>query len=120
MNMGSGKGILSEDAFPSGFHAGVNFDKRWSGRRKITLSYDYENRDGRKSQLLALQAWFPWTDAGKFGFSAARQLQGSLDRFAKWHFSVMWHFDSVKYLPGFEDESETKSLPQRGAGAGRK
>ncbi len=120
LNMGSGKGNLSSDAFPSGFHLGCNFDKRWSGGRKLSFNYDFENREGRKSQLLGIQAWFSWTDAGRLGFSAARQLEGSLDRFAKWQFSVMWRFDSAKYLPGAESEDEAESRSRSQSGPGRK
>jgi hypothetical protein len=120
MHMGSGKGILDDSAFPSGSHAAIQVTKRWDKNKKLILSYDIESRDGRKSQLLGVQAWMPWTDAGRLGFSAARQLQGSLDRFAKWQFSIIWRFDSADHLPGVELESEVESRSSRQSPGGRK
>lgn|GEM_PF-1448870 len=110
MNIGSSRTALDDDAFPNGFHLGANFD--WYRRRgsRFALAWDYQDRNGRRSQLVGVQAWFPWTESGSMGLKVSRELQGSLDRPAAWYFTVSWRFDSSRYRPGVV-EDETAPLP---------
>jgi hypothetical protein len=94
-NMDSGRDNLTEAAFPNGFHLGasVNFYRGRGGR--YSLDYDYQNRDGRRSQLAGVQAWMPWGGDGSFGLKVAREMQGTLDRPAAWYFTLAWRLDSA-------------------------
>ena len=102
-NMNSSMDFLNEEsAFPSGFHLGGAFNWYRGRNSRLAMSYDYHNREGRRSQLVGLQAWVPWTENGSVGFKASRELQGSLDRPAAWYFTVSFRLDSNKYRPNYE------------------
>jgi len=101
-HMGSGKDYLIDFAFPSGWRLGATFDwYRGSGGR-FGLGYDYEDRDGRQSQLLSARLWFPWAERAAIGLEAAREIAGTLDRPAAWYFTVSWRLNSAKYRAGRE------------------
>ena len=105
MNMSSGKDLLNEDAFPDGWELGAAATwYRGRGARAV-LSYDLKNRDGRKSQLLGVQWWAPWTADGSVGLKVARELQGNLHGPAVWYFTLAWRFDSPSRRPGAEIEA---------------
>lgn len=100
-NMNSAKDyLLGEMAFPSGFHLGGVLNWYRGRGSRLALSYDYHNREGRKSQLLGVQAWVPWTDDGSVGFKVSRELQGTLDTPAAWYFTVSFRLDSNRMRPG--------------------
>ncbi len=99
-NMNSARDFLQgEMAFPSGVHLGGILNWFRGRGSRLALTYDYHNRGGRKSQLLGVQAWAPWTDDGSVGLKVSRELQGSLDRPAAWYFTVCFRFDSNPYRP---------------------
>lgn len=102
MNMSSGKDLLDEDAFPEGWRLGAAVTWHRGRGSRAALTYDLENRDGRKSQLLGVQAWAPWTSDGSLGLKVARELQGTLDGPAAWYFTLAWRFDSAGRRPGAE------------------
>ncbi len=91
----------SETLFAGGSLAGY-------GRRgyRWQLSWDYRNEDRRKSQLVGVQAWVPWSDDGAVGLKISREIQGSLDRPAAWYFTLSWRLDSPKYRPGAAANAE--------------
>ncbi len=100
-NMASAKDHLEgEQAFPSGLHVGGVLNWYKGRNSRMSLAYDFHHRGGRKSQLLGVQAWVPWTDDGSLGFKVSRELQGSLDRPAAWYFTVSFRLDSQRYRPG--------------------
>ena len=101
-NMNSAKDHLdSEMAFPSGFHVGGVLNWYRGRGSRVNLSYDYYNREGRKSQMLGVQGWIPWTDDGSVGLKVARELQGTLDRPAAWYFTLSFRLDSNRHRPSF-------------------
>lgn len=111
-NMDSAKDYLrGEMAFPSGVHLGGVLNWNRGRNSRLALSYDFHNREGRKSQLLGVQAWFPWTVNGSVGLKAARELQGSLDRPAAWYFTISFRLDSNKNRPLQEDLAPQIELP---------
>jgi hypothetical protein len=104
VHMDSGKDFLDSSAFPSGYQLGASL-ARYGGRgSRWHLTWDYRNEDNRKSQLVGVQGWVPWTDDGAVGLKIAREIQGSLDRPAEWYFTLSWRFDSPKYRQGLEDK----------------
>jgi len=106
MHMSSGKKLLSEEAFPSGYRLGAAVHRYWGPGRSLILSWDYQYRQGAESHLPAVQGWLPWTDNGAVGARLACELAGTLDRPAQWYVSLMWRFDSPKYRPGVTAEVE--------------
>jgi len=91
--------LNEETAFPSGVHLGGVLNWYRGRGSRLAMSYDFHNREGRKSQLLGVQAWVPWTDDGSVGLKVARELQGTLDRPAAWYFTVSFRLDSNRYRP---------------------
>lgn len=102
MNMGSGKDLLNENAFPDGWELGAVVNWYRGRGSRLGLSYDFKNRDDRKSQMLGVQAWVPWTADGSVGIKIARELQGTLHGPAAWYFTLAWRFDSPGRRPGAE------------------
>jgi hypothetical protein len=96
-HMDSGKDNLDSYAFPDGIHLGATFDVFRGRGSRFLLSYDYHNRESRKSQLAGAQVWIPWSDAGSIGFKVTRELQGSLDRPAEWYFTLSFRLDSLSH-----------------------
>lgn len=102
-NMDSAKDHLDgEMAFPSGHHLGGVLNWFRGRGSRLALSYDYYNREGHKSQMLAVEAWTSWTDDGSVGFKVARELQGTLDRPAAWYFTLSFRLDSNSRRPSSE------------------
>lgn len=99
-NMDSGKNFLTSEAFPNGYHLGAAVDLFQGRGRRIGLTYDFQDRDSRRSQLAQIQMWFSWGSSGSLGFKVGRELQGTLDRPAAWYFTLGWRFDSDKYRLG--------------------
>jgi len=108
MHMSSGKKLLSDDAFPSGYLLSAAVQRYWGPGRSLALSWDYQYRQGAESHLPAVQAWVPWTDNGSVGARVACELAGTLDRPAQWYVSLMWRFDSPKYRPGAAAAAEVE------------
>ncbi|MEN8005968.1 MAG: hypothetical protein ABFS42_03095 [Candidatus Krumholzibacteriota bacterium] len=96
-NMDSGKDYLTSAAFPSGFHLGASWDMYRGRGSRLGATYDFQDRDSRRSQLAGVQWWLPWGDSGSLGFKVARELQGTLDRPAAWYFTVAWRLDSTRH-----------------------
>lgn len=94
-NMASGRDYLNEEAFPNGIHLGASLDFYKGRGARFGLSYDYQNRDSRRSQLAGVQGWLPWGSDGSFGLKIVRELQGTLDRPAAWYFTLGWRLDSA-------------------------
>lgn len=104
-NMDSGKDLLTDEAFPNGWNVGGVIHWYRARGSRYSLSYDYQNLGGRKSQLVGVNAWFSWTEKGSLGFKVSRELQGTLNGPAAWYFSLKWRFDSPRYRPGLEEEA---------------
>ncbi len=103
INMQSAKDYLDgEEAFPSGPHVGGVLNWFQGRGSRLTLSYDFYSKNGRKSQILGVEAWTSWTDDGSVGFKVARELQGSLDRPAAWYFTISFRLDSNSLRPSQE------------------
>jgi hypothetical protein len=106
LNMDSGKDLLSGNAFPGGWKLG-GVANLFGGRgSRWSVTYDFESRQGRRSQLLGLQKWFAWTPDGSLGVKVARELQGTLHGPAAWYFTLAWRFDSPGRRPAAEAEAE--------------
>lgn len=84
---------LDPTAFPDGFQLGAEFAWYLDRGRRWTVGYDYDNREGRRSQLVTLAAWFPWSDLASVGLRVRAELQGTLDRPALWYFTLGFRFD---------------------------
>lgn len=107
-HMDSGKDNLDSFAFPSGYHLGAAFDVFRGRGSRFTLSYDYHNRDSRRSQLAGAEIWLPWSDDGSVGFKVAGEMQGTLDRPAAWYFTLGFRLDSPSHrLRAEPEETET-------------
>ena len=104
MNMDSGKDLLNSTAFPDGWQLGAVFNWYRGRGTRTSLTYDFKNLDSRKSEVVGLQTWFPWTDDGSVGVKVARDLSGSENRPALWYFSLSWRFDSEGRRPSAEVE----------------
>ena len=98
-NMDSGKNFLDPYAFPSGYHLGASLDFFRGPGSRLGFTYDFEDRQSRKSQLAGVQWWFRWGEAGSMGLKVAAELQGTLDRPAAWYFTLGWRLDSLRYRP---------------------
>lgn len=105
-HMGSGKDVLDDFAFPSGWRAGVSLDWYRAVGGRWGLGYAYENREGRVSQMVSARVWFPWSGRAALGLEAARELAGTLDRPAAWIFSLSWRLNSARYRAGHETRPE--------------
>lgn len=93
--MGSGKDHLeSDEAFPSGKHLGSMLGWRLGARSRISLSYDFQERVGRRSKEVRLDLWVPWTPGSSVGLHFSRELQGTLDRGAAWRAGISFRFDA--------------------------
>jgi len=103
-NMDSGKEFLTPEAFPNGYHFGAALDLFQGRGRLLGLSYDFQDRQSRRSQLAQIQVWFPWGANGSVGFKVGRELQGTLDRPAAWYFTLGWRLDSASYRPSAAQE----------------
>jgi hypothetical protein len=103
-NMDSGKEFLTPEAFPNGYHLGAALDLFQGRGRLLGLSYDFQDRQSRRSQLAQIQVWFPWGANGSVGFKVGRELQGTLDRPAAWYFTLGWRLDSASYRPSAAQE----------------
>lgn len=99
LDMASGGKKLTDAAFPSGYHLGLNLDRILGRGQRWSATWDYHNRSGHKSQLVGAQIWLPWTQEGSLGFKVAREVQGSLDRAAQWYFTVSIRLDSEPFRP---------------------
>ena len=112
MNMDSGKDLLNSTAFPDGWQLGAVFNWYRGRGARASLTYDLKNLDSRKSEVVGLQTWFPWTDDGSVGVKVARDLSGSEHRPALWYFSLSWRFDSEGRRPAAEAaETEEAAAP---------
>jgi hypothetical protein len=105
MNMESGQDLLNEEAFPSGLEFGAALDWYRGRGARSALTFDRRDLDGRKSTIVGLQSWFPWTDDGSLGLKIARELQGTLHGPAAWYFSLSWRFDSPGRRPAAEADA---------------
>lgn len=101
-NMDSGRDYLDPTAFPNGFHLGASLDFFRGRGSRLGLTYDFQNRKSRKSQLAGIQWWFRWGETGSMGLKVARELQGTLDRPAAWYFTLAWRLNSPRYRPSSE------------------
>lgn len=72
------------------------------------LTWDYRDEQGRRSQLVGLQAWLPWTADGAVGLKVAREVAGTRDRHAEWRFALAWRLDSPRYRQGRERSREIR------------
>ncbi len=108
IHMDSGKEVLDPDAFPSGYQLGASLARHGGRGSRWNLTWDYRNENDRRSQLVGVQAWVPWTDAGAVGFKVSREIQGTLDRGAEWYFALSWRLNSPKYRQGQEETPETE------------
>ena len=97
---------LADTAFPSGFTFGT--EAAWYRGRgsRWTLGYDYESRDGRRSQLVSAAAWFPWRKTTSIGLRVRRELEGPEHRPAAWYFTLSLRFERAREEPvdGAADE----------------
>ena len=102
-HMDSGKDFLDPSAFPSGYHLGASLDVFRGRGSRFLLSYDYHDRDSRRSQMAGAQLWLPWAENGSLGFKVAAEMQGTLDRPAAWYFTLAFRLDSpghrIRALP---------------------
>jgi len=98
-NMDSGRDYLSSTAFPSGYHLSAALDLYQGRGRRLGMTYDFQDRESRLSQLAGVQWWLSWGSDGSLGFKVARELQGTLDRPAAWYFTLAWRLDSPSYRP---------------------
>jgi hypothetical protein len=96
-NMDSGRDNLTSTAFPSGYHLGAAVDLYQGRGSRLGLTYDFQDRESRRSQLAGVQWWLPWGADGSLGFKVGRELQGTLDRPAAWYFTLAWRLDSARY-----------------------
>ncbi len=96
-NMDSGRDYLASTAFPSGYHLGAAVDFYRGRGSRFGLTYDFQERESRRSQLAGVQWWLPWGADGSLGFKVSRELQGTLDRPAAWYFTLAWRLDSARY-----------------------
>jgi hypothetical protein len=101
-HMASNKNNLSDYAFPNGWNLGATLDWYWAKGGRFGLGYDFWDRDGRRSQLVAARFYIPWTDQGAIGLEASREIQGTLDRPATWYFTLTWRLNSARYRAGHE------------------
>lgn len=100
LHIDSGGQELDPFSFPSGFQLGASL-ARYGGRGTgWSLTWDYRNDDGRRSQLVGVQKWLPWSKTGTIGLRLGREIQGSLDRAAEWYFGLSWRLDSPGHRQG--------------------
>lgn len=94
---------LEDTAFPSGFNLGV--EAAWYRGRgsRWTLGYDFEERDGRRSQLVTAAVWFPWRETTSWGLRVRRELEGVENRPAAWYFTLSLRFERAR---GIETAAE--------------
>jgi len=118
VHLDSGKDFLDATAFPSGYQLGASLAGYGGRGSSWHLTWDYRNEDGRKSQLVGVQGWIPWTDDGALGLKVAREIQGTLDGPAEWYFTLSWRFDSPKYRQGLEEKPSQKQK-SKGRSSGR-
>jgi len=104
LHMDSSGEELDPTAFPGGFQVGTSL--AGFGRRGASwqLTWDVRTEQSRRSQILGLQGWLPWTADGAVGVKVGRELQGTLDRPAAWYFTLSWRLDSPKYRQGLTAE----------------
>lgn len=94
-HMDSGKDYLVSDfAFHSGHHLGAALVWRGFAGGRFQLAYDYENRQGHRSQKASSELWWRWLGSSSIGFRATHEFQGTLDRPAAWIISLMVRLDS--------------------------
>lgn len=106
MNMKSAKDYLNSDyAFPSGWHLGSDLNFYRGRGKRMSLAYDYHNRNGKNLQLIGVQGWLPWTDDGSVGLKVSREIQGTLDNPATWYFTLSFRLDSDRYRPAEEEDA---------------
>jgi hypothetical protein len=96
-NMDSGGDYLTPSAFPSGYHLGSAVDLYRGRGRRFGLTYDFQDRESRQSQLAGVQWWLPWGADGSLGLKVGRELEGTLNRPAAWYFTLAWRLDSARY-----------------------
>jgi hypothetical protein len=101
-HMGSGKDFLDDSAFPGGWLLGASFDWYRGEGGRFGVAYDFQDREGRLSQIVAARLWFPWAQRSAIGLEVARELAGTLDRPAAWTFTVTWRLNSARYRSGHE------------------
>ena len=103
-HMDSSRDHLDSFAFPSGYHLGAAWDLYQGRGARLGLTYDYQDRESRRSQLAGAQWWLKWGSDGSLGFKVAAELQGTLDRPAAWYFTLAWRLDSERYRPKSEEK----------------
>lgn len=116
IHLDSGKEFWDPLVFPSGYQLGATLARY--GRRgfRWQLNWDLRNEDGRRSQLVGVQTWLPWSADGAVGLKISREIQGSLDRPAEWYFTLSWRLDSPRYRPGaIAETAETSRRPATNA-----
>ena len=84
---------LAPEAFPNGAQLGAEFAWYLGRGHRWTVGYDRDRREGRRSQMVTLAAWFPWTEKASVGLRVRAELQGTLDRPALWYFTLAFRFD---------------------------
>jgi len=97
VHLDSGKDFWDPFVFPNGYQLGATLAGYGRRGSRWQLSWDYRNEDRRKSQLVGMQTWLPWSADGAVGLKISREIQGSLDRPAEWYFTLSWRLDSPKY-----------------------
>ena len=111
MNMESGQDLLGEEAFPGGYELSARLDMYRGRGSRASLFFDHWDRDGRRSGIVGVENWLPWTPDGSVGIRVARELAGTLDGPAAWYFTLAWRFDSAGARPGAADEPSPPDRP---------
>ncbi len=110
-NMGSGQDLLNEEAFPGGSELGARLDWYRGRGTRSSLMLDFCDREGRRSLLVGVENWLPWTPDGSVGVRISRELAGTLNGPAAWYFTLAWRFDSPGQRPGQGAESDNPISP---------
>ncbi|MCP4573043.1 MAG: hypothetical protein GY838_11870 [bacterium] len=87
---------LADTSFPSGYTLGTEVAWYRGRGSRSTLGYDFEDRGGRRSQLVTAALWFPWRDDTSVGLRVRRELEGDEHRPAAWYFTVSWRFEGAR------------------------
>jgi hypothetical protein len=90
---------LSDTAFPSGFSAGT--EAAWYRGRgsRLTVGFDLEDRDGRRSQLVTAAVWVPWREAASLGFRLRWEVAGEAHRPEAWYATFSVRFEGPRAVP---------------------
>jgi len=109
VHMDSSGDVLASSAFPGGWHGAGDLVYEFATRRTLVLTYDHGEYEGRISDRIGAELWWPWGSFDSLGFTFARELTGTENRAAQTFAGIVLRLKTR--VPEEDTAAETRQVP---------